>query len=360
VKVAVLGSGNGGCAVAFDFASHGHSVNLFDFETFPETIAAVSASGGIVAAGDIEGFAPVVYAGHSIGKAIDGTDLLLAVGPAYSTAPFGEACRPYLQSGQVAVVCPNSCGGALAFKAAAGLAWDDFSVVVADTSTLPYAVRLVEPGRIHVFLKVKSGVSLAALPARRTARVLAMVADVYPTWEAAPNVLFTALSNANPVIHPAVTIANAAQIERTGGDLLFYEEGVTKSVGRLMEAVDRERAAIGEALGLRIRSDPDLGHEQGYMSEPTYYPGYMKAPGFKGIKSQSQLDHRYFNEDAGYGLVFLHSLGKQIGVPTPTMDAVLHVASTMMGRDYLAEGARTMETLGLAGYSATELPQLLG
>jgi len=36
------------------------------------------------------------------------------------------------------------------------------------------------------------------------------------------------------------------------------------------------------------------------------------------------------------------------------------VASTMMGRDYLAEGARTMETLGLAGYSATELPQLLG
>jgi opine dehydrogenase len=96
------------------------------------------------------------------------------------------------------------------------------------------------------------------------------------------------------------------------------------------------------------------------MSEPTYYPGYMKALGFKGIKSQSQLDHRHFNEDAGYGLVSLNSLGKQIGVPTPTMDAVLHVASTMMGRDYLAEGVRTMETLGLAGYSATQLPQLLG
>ena len=51
------------------------------------------------------------------------------------------------------------------------------------------------------------------------------------------------------MIHPAVTLLNAGLIERTGGAFLFYEEGVTESVGRAIEAVDRERLAIADALG---------------------------------------------------------------------------------------------------------------
>jgi opine dehydrogenase len=41
MKIAILGSGNGGCAVANDCARHGHSVRLFDFDTFPDNIMAV-------------------------------------------------------------------------------------------------------------------------------------------------------------------------------------------------------------------------------------------------------------------------------------------------------------------------------
>ncbi len=47
MNIAVLGSGNGGCAVAFDYAAHGHQVRLFDFEQFPETIKVVQNNGGI-------------------------------------------------------------------------------------------------------------------------------------------------------------------------------------------------------------------------------------------------------------------------------------------------------------------------
>jgi len=161
------------------------------------------------------------------------------------------------------------------------------------------------------------------------------------------------------MIHPAISMCSAAQIERTGGDLLFYEEGCTPGVARLMEAVDSERVALGAALGLSIARDPDVGFDQGYMSEKTYYPGYMTAPGFRGIKAQPQLDHRYFNEDAGYGLVFMRDLGRQLGVPTPTMDAVLTIVSAMMGRAYVAEGKRTMKQLGLDGLSAAGLVGLV-
>ena len=42
MKIAVLGSGNGGCAVAFDWAKHGHDVYLFDFEEFSANIDAIN------------------------------------------------------------------------------------------------------------------------------------------------------------------------------------------------------------------------------------------------------------------------------------------------------------------------------
>jgi opine dehydrogenase len=116
------------------------------------------------------------------------------------------------------VVCPSSCGGSIEFKNGAGLSIRDESVIVAETSTLPYAVRTTEPGRINVFLKLRGGLFLAAVPARNTLSVLERVRDVYPAMEAAENVLQTSLQNGNPVIHPAVTLLNAALIERTQGD----------------------------------------------------------------------------------------------------------------------------------------------
>jgi opine dehydrogenase len=359
MNIAVLGSGNGGCAVAFDCAAHGHKVSLFDFEQFPESIKAVQNNGGIHCEGVLEGFQQVVYAGHEIGKALDGADIIYAVGPAYSTMPFAEACKPYLKQGQIVIVCPSSCGGSIEFKNGAGLEIRDEEVLLAETSTLPYAVRLLEPGKIRIFNKLTGGLFLATVPAKNTNSVLEKVRDVYPAMIAAKNILQTSLQNGNPVIHPAITLLNVGLIERTQGGFNFYEEGVTPAVGRLIEAVDKERIAIGKKLGVEVIPDPELGVMQGYMTEATYDTGFITAPGFEGVKAQSSLDYRYFNEDVGYGLVFLQKLAQQIGVNTPVMSAVITLVSLLMQRDYRGEAKRTMESLGLSGHSAEELEKLL-
>ena len=88
------------------------------------------------AEGDIDGFGDIAYAGHDIDEALQGAELIYVVGPAYSTEPFGAAVAGKLQPGQTVVVSPSSCGGALAFKRAAGLAVEDDAVRVAETSTL--------------------------------------------------------------------------------------------------------------------------------------------------------------------------------------------------------------------------------
>jgi opine dehydrogenase len=359
MKIAVLGSGAGGTAVAFDWSAHGHEVFLFDFERFPDNVGHIAATGRIEAEGDLEGAAPVAYAGHDMKTVMSGAAIVFLVGPAFATRPFAAACAPYLEVGQEVVVCPGSTGGALAFKHEAGLGVAFDEIRVSETSTLPYAVRLTEPGQIRVFLKLTGGFFVATLPARHTGRTLELLRELYPGLEPARNVLQTTLQNANPVIHPVVTLLNAGLLERTGGDFLFYEEGVTPAVGRLIEAVDQERIAIGEALGIEVVPDPELSLRQGYMTEDSYEDGYRTAPGFLGIKAQPSLDHRYVNEDVGYGLVFLASLGRQLGVETPIMDSVIALTSRLMKRDYRAEGPRTPATLGIADLDASALENLV-
>ncbi|MEI2786221.1 MAG: NAD/NADP octopine/nopaline dehydrogenase family protein [Candidatus Nanopelagicales bacterium] len=355
MKVSVLGSGNGGMAIAFEWSQAGHEVALFDFEQFGANIAAVAAAGGITSDGELEGFAPVAYSGHDIAVALKGAELVFAVGPAYSTAPFAVACKPHVSPGQVFVVCPGSCAGAIVFKQSLGLALDDGAVVVAETSTLPYAVRVTGTAHLTVYNRLKGGYYVAALPSSATGAVFETLRSVHAEIAPAQSIWQTTLQNSNPIIHPAVSLCNAGLIERTGGDFLFYEEGVTEAVGRLIRGVDLERVQIAQALDVPVQRDPVIGISQGYQVIDDYGIGYSQAPGFLGIKAQPALDHRYFNEDAGFGLVFMTDLARQIGVATPVMDSVLTLSSVVTGRDYADEQARTMAGLGLGGLTPEQL-----
>jgi len=183
MRVAVLGAGNGGVASAFDFAQHGHEVSLYAPPEFAVNTVAVHQAGGITASGDLEGFAPVRYAGNDVAEAVAGAELVVVVGPAYSTEPLAISVGPHLSDGMAVLVCPGSCAGAIAFKRAAGLELDDTRIVVGETHTLPYAVRVTEPGVIHVFLKLTTGVYLAGVPRVGTERLYDLVRGVWPAVE---------------------------------------------------------------------------------------------------------------------------------------------------------------------------------
>jgi opine dehydrogenase len=358
MRVAVLGAGNGGLASAFEFAQHGHEVALYAAPEFGENVVAVAKAGGVVAHGELDGFAEMRYAGHDAAEALAGAELVVLVGPAYSTEALAAQAAPHLTDGSAVLICPGSCAGAIAFKRAVGVELGDERYTVGETSTLPYAVRVVEPGVVKVFHKLTSGMYVAGLPRAGTDRLCSLIKDVWPAAERAESVFQTTLQNGNPVIHPAVTLLNAGLLERTRGGFLFYEEGVTEAVGRLIEAVDTERLALAARLGLTILSEPALGVIQGYMSEENYTTGYSNAPGFRGIGAPSELDNRYLTEDVGYSLVFLSDLAARLGVATPAIDAVISIASVVLARDLRGETNRTMSTLGLDGMSPEELAAL--
>ena len=347
VRIAILGSGNGALASAYEWASRGHVVSLWGVPEHGPSIERIAQTGVVEALGLFEGTVHVRYAGRDLGVALEGAELALVVAPAYAHTTMAESLRGHLRRDLAIAIVPSACAGAVVVKRVLGLDLIDDTYLIGETSTLPYGCRITAPGVVRVTTRVKDGLYAAALPSRRTAELVALLSAVWPQVEPARNVLQTSLQNGNPVLHPAIMLLNACRIENTGGDFLFYTDGVTPASARLIETVDRERIAIGRALGLDVIPDPELGLRQGYLSEATYLRGYNRGIGFAGSRAPTTLTFRYLTEDVPYGLVFMSELARQFGVPTPAIDTVISLASILMDTDYRASSERLPRDLGL-------------
>ena len=356
MKIAILGSGDGAHAVAFEWASAGHDVYMFDFPLRAKAILDIEAVGGIFAIGMMEGFQKIAYAGSNLEHTITGADVIFLVSSAVDSVElYGHACAPYVTDGQVYVVMPSSCMGALSFKNALGLDLKDNKVVVAETSTLPYTSRIVGPAKVCVFHRLPEGYKVAAIPQSAGKMVFNKLNSVFTGLELAESVFHTTLQNSSPICQPVITTLNAALIERTNSDFFFFKDGVTPAVGNIMRILDRERMAIGHAMGLTIENIVELGVRQGYLSCSDYTLGYKNSASFDGIIAQSSLDYRFYNEDLGYAMVFWIDLANKLNVEVPMMKSLVEIVSGIMMRNYMQEAPRTLEKLGLGNYTVEEL-----
>ena len=113
-------------------------------------------------------------------------------------------------------------------------------------------------------------------------------------------------------------------MDSTGGDYHHYYDGITPSVGRLIDALDAERIAVAAALGVaidRCRILLSHGiHQRGRSDGGTAYDVFHNSEPNRRIKAPASIDHRFFNEDVPYGLLAIAELGRVVGVPTPCAD----------------------------------------
>lgn len=355
--VAILGAGNGGCAAAADLTRRGFAVRLYGRSA---ALQPIRERGGIAYSGVLgEGFAPLAHVAEAVGEAVRGADLVMVVAPMMAHAGLAAAVAPHLSPDQVLLMAP----GHTALHVPAVLRRHGVRRPVAcETTTLPYACRLVAPATVRVALEVRRLV-FAAFPARQTEALRSRVAEVYPAVSPAGNVLETVFLYMNAIHHPPATLANAGRIECTGGDYCHYFEGITPAVGRLIDRLDAERRAVAAALGVRTEPFVEYFYRMGYTTAAaraagTAYEAFHQSEPDRWIKAPPSLAHRYLDEDVPYGLVPLAHLGRLAEMPTPTMDALIHLASVVKGIDYMREGL-TLERLGLAGVSRDRLELLL-
>jgi opine dehydrogenase len=152
---------------------------------------------------------------------------------------------------------------------------------------------------------------------------------------------------------------NTQVIERTaaGEDLKFYKHQVTRTIATLvMDKIDQEKQAVARALGLReVWSLLDWYRESYHVVGEDIYDALMRNPYYEGFSAPSHfLAQNHILDDVPNSLVPIASLGRAVGVPTPTIDSMIHLASAMCGIDWWEEG-RTVASLGLGGMSPEQM-----
>jgi len=358
--VAILGAGHGGCAAAADLTLRGFTVKLHARSA--EHLAPLRAAGGIEVQGVHRGFVPLPCMTNRIEEAVEGTDLLMLVVPSVAHETYARALAPILPAEAPIYLNPGHTGGGLHFAYELRRAGFAKPIQTCETVTLTYICRMTGPASVNIFSYTKQ-LAFAAFPGKNVNRLYGLLKTLYPEITQASSVLETALSNLNAIFHPPGMIMNAGWIEHTGGNFLFYREGITEAVGRVTAAVDAERIAIARTLGVPFRSFLEAFHRAGLTSDGALASGSIaracrESEPNKSIKSPPSLMHRYVQEDVGFGLVPIAALGAIAGTKTPTIDALIQLAGVATGTDFRSHGL-TLEKMGLAHCRGDEIANFL-
>jgi opine dehydrogenase len=294
-----------------------------------------------------------------LGAAIAGADTILVCLPTFAhrslaiTLAQAGVMRPI-------VLNPGHTGGALevshAFRGLGAA-----PPPIAEFSTLTYVARKYTPGRVTITGRAKA-IRLAALPGGEAAADTATA--LFRNAKHAPDVLACDLANVNMVLHAPGAVLGAAWVEATRGDFTFYVQGMTAGVARVMRALDDERRAVARAVGHNL---PSLIEEMQAIGtvEPSVrntddlVAAISSGEANRNIKAPDSLQHRYYREDFGHGLLPFTVFAGIAGVDVPVAASLLRVAQTLLGFDLAAEG-RTAERMGIAGLDRNGLLKLVG
>lgn len=353
-RFAVVGCGSGGMATAAHLALQGNEVHLYEFPGFEENIAPVQQLGGIKLTGEIEGFARLTAITTNVEEAVRGAEVIIVVIPANIHKKAAELFLPHLDDEQIVVLHPGRTGGALE--------WYNIStqfsknITIAETQTLLYACRKTDLVTVNI-KDVKREALLGVLPSKSTDRTIQKLRTPFPQFKAAENVLETSLGNIGAVFHPALAIFNVYRIER-GENFKFYSEGVTKTIGEILEIVDEERCRVARAAKVRFFSAKEWLQRSYGVQGDSLYEAIHKQQAYGTIVAPHVLHNRFILEDVPTGLVPLSSFGEYFNVRIPNIHALITLASSMLGIDFRKVG-RTVDNLGIRDMTLKQLKSFL-
>ena len=350
-EIAIIGAGNGGCAAAADLTLRGFSVRLYGRSA--TTIAPVRERGGIELAGALgEHFAPLGD-GHRRCRhgdprrrpgGADGPDPRARRGRRRRCASSHRGAGPAGGAGPHRAPDPRH----VAPQRAAA------SVRSATPRACPISrARAVRPrcaSRQAVPLSGVRGVSRRAHRRARRAPAPGLPGDPARRQPAGDGV---SLRQRNPpsaghsCAMPAVSRRRAAttittttaSARRSAADRRARSRAARgRARARRARAAASSSSSIATATPPRRRAPPGLAYEAFHQSEPDRW-----------IRAPTSLDHRFLDEDVPYGLVPLSELGRFAGVPTPTIDHLIHLAAVAPRPRTIARRASRSSAWGLNG-----------
>ena len=351
MKLTVIGGGGTGAALSADLTIAGHDVALFELENQPGCLPDIQKAGVIYREGkDLQDAVPAPKITFDPRQAVEDAEVIFVAAAAYRHQALCQAIIPYLAPGQAVCFFSGNCGSLVLREQGAPA-----GILAGETVGSYATTRYRGNARVFYANPPVTPKAVAAFPAKDNQAFAALVNRCYPCVCAPEtpvrNVLEAALNSPNIVCHLLGSLLCTSAMELQT-DFHFYRDGISPSVQKVLEGVERERRAILKQLDYVADLYDPIGVIRGCrtysVTGDPKYEGFILSDGPNGPR------HRYIAEDAFAGGPLLSSLGRTLGVPTPLMDAGVALASEINGVDYQRQGI-TLERFGLDGRTPQEL-----
>lgn len=287
----------------------------------------------LVATGAIVGqFHPSIAVGAR--DLADNAEVLFVALPAYGHKAVLDQIAPYIQDTQTIIFSSHASFGAVYLSQL--LSEQGKSPLIVAWGTTVVSSRQLSLTEVSVST-IRKQIDIATIPTARSAEGLEICRKLFgDRFVDRGSLLAIALSNLNPQNHMGIALGNMTRMER--GETWSQGQNVTPNIGRLLEELDRERIAIAEALGLRVRTIYEHFHLSfhvpvGTISEMNQT---MHTAG-NGGSGPTTADSRYVLEDVPFGLVMTAKLGRLAGRPAKLHEAGVEIFSAMYGRNFAVE-----------------------
>jgi opine dehydrogenase len=345
-RVAVIGAGNGGKALAGHIASKGHEVAIYEGLEPGQDFLRLKEARRISLQGDIACSGELICATTNIEEAIDGAQVIIVVVPAFAHEPIFNQLMPSVKDGDRIILVPGNFG-TLLFKKMMREKGVSKKVSISETASLPYACRATSHNTVMIH-KAKRILKIATHPADANAGIVQMMNTIMDIFVPARNVLEVSLDNINSVLHPLPVLLNVGAIERNPETFRHYMDGVTPLISDKIDRMDKERLAVGKAYSLNLL--PTLDQLKMYYGENDStsifdYVNSNDSP-YKDIVGHS-LYSRYITEDIPYVVLPTMLLGEKAGIDMPLFRLCVDLACQLHDRDYVESG-HSLRNLGIS------------
>jgi len=356
--MAVLGAGNGGCALAADLASRGVAVNLFELPDFASGFQDILQGQSVSMQGACGTHTVRLnLATTDLQQAIAGVDFVHLVVPSTAQALFFHALAPVVQATQTVVIWAGRFGALELAHVLRQHRPDAPMPLIAETDTLPYGVRKINPASVRI-LYTATRLLVGTLPAHCGQTVATALRKLFPAMQAVDTVLAAALANPALVVYGIGALLNAARIEHMQGKFFLFAEGITPAVAAVMRDAYGEMTQVARAYGCEIAQFAQTDFDGPLSLEGACFHAPEGSGGFAAMDGPRDVRGRYMMENIGDALAPIAELGRLAGVTTPLLDALVTLGSSICATDFRLEG-RNLARLGLAHASAANIQHLI-
>ncbi len=326
----VVGRGHIGLGTAVYLSKQGYTVYLFSRRSSILAQTKTIHSIGAVSPGSY----PVAACSNNISElaALNGGRLpqnVVICCRGQDIEPYARILAEYVNPQMnILVFCASRFAGRVFCKVLQrlGIAKEELPAV-ADVNNTPFVSRGNTEDQISIST-LTNKFFVAAQNQTMTNRIVTAYQAVFSNLWAAASVLEINLNKVNDIIHLPLLLVSLARWE-SGEDYNPYHNVGSRTVG-LIDHLDRDRIAVGEALGILNLIDIKSHYQIAYGTTGSSLYEHMQQVRAYSSTTLYNPHHRYLVEDLPYGCFPLQVLARLAGVETPFLDSCITIGNKFL------------------------------